>query len=183
MKMLRRREAGQRGFTLVEMIITALISGMLMTVVARLFLGSFKGWIFNYSAIIAQQKSRIIRDSINKNLRMARASTVEVSRFNGNQPPRSMVTFTDAEGRNWAYYQFNNQARMGKWVYSGTTRTVNTNNIVVPDKVERLLFYYPDVKDLRHLNFSLNLYWTLLSNNAMQPVTIQMVGEVEIRDP
>lgn len=177
----------QQGFTLVEALLVALVSGLLMVVVARLFLGTWTGWLFNYSAITAQQKARIFRDALIKNARQAQASTVEVSRYNGNQPPRSMLTFTDAAGRNWAFYQFNNQLRMGKWTggAGGTDRTIlhAGANVVVPDKVERLVFYYPDLKDLRHLNFTLNMEWTLLADNRMKPVSIQMVGQIEIRDP
>jgi prepilin-type N-terminal cleavage/methylation domain-containing protein len=183
MRGLRRDPKGQRGFTLVEAVITAAISGMLMVVVARLFLGSYTGWLFNYSTMIAQQKSRIFRDSLIKNVRQAQASTVEVSRFNSNQPPRSMLSFTDMQGRNWAFYQFDNEARMGKWVPSGGSRAISSYNTVIPDKLERLIFYYPNAKDLRNLNFAFNVEWTLLADNKLKPVSIHMVGEIEIRDP
>lgn len=183
MRGLRRDPQAQRGFTLVEMIITALISGMLMVVVARLFLGSYTGWLFNYSSMIVQQKSRIFRDSLIKNVRQAQASTVEVSRFNGNQPPRSMLSFTDVQGNNWVFYQFNNQARMGRWIPSGGDRVIISENTVIPDKLERLIFYHPNAKDLRNLNFALNIEWTLLADNKIKPVSIHMVGEIEIRDP
>jgi prepilin-type N-terminal cleavage/methylation domain-containing protein len=183
MRALRRAPQSQRGFTLVEMIITALISGMLMVVVARLFLGSYTGWLFNYSSMIAQQKSRIFRDSLIKNVRQAQASTVEVSRFNGNQPPRSMLSFTDMKGKNWVFYQHNNEARMGLWVQSGADRVITSHNVVIPDKLERLIFYHPNAKDMRKLNFAMNMEWDLLADNKIKPVSIHMVGEIEIRDP
>lgn len=183
MRARRQRPGGQRGFTLVEMAITALISGILAVVVARLFLGAYTGWIFNYSSLIAQQKSRIFRDSLIKNVRQARASSVQVSRFNGNQPPRSLLSFTDAGGRNWVFYQFNNEARMGQWVQSGPNRVISEYNVVIPSKLERLIFYHPNAKDLRKLNFAFDLEWTLLADNKIRPISIQMVGEIEIRDP
>lgn len=183
MRARRAASGGQRGFTLVEMIITALISGILAVVVARLFLGAYTGWLFNYSALIAQQKSRIFRDSLIKNVRQAKASSVQVSRVNGNQPPRSLLTFTDVAGNNWAFYQFNNEARMGRWVQSGPARVINSYNVAIPSKLDRLIFYHPNVKDLRKLNFAFDLEWTLLADNKMKPISIQMVGEIEIRDP
>lgn len=182
-----RQNGGQRGFTLVEMMITVAISSILMVVVARLFLGTYKGWLFNYSALIAQQKSRIYRDAINKNLRQASAATVQISRFDGNQPTRSMLTFTDAGGRHWAFYQKDNAMVMGD-SYTNTTTGISypvtaTANIVLADKVKRLIFYYPDIKDLRKVAYSLDLEWTLLHDNSLQPITIQMVGQVDVRDP
>jgi prepilin-type N-terminal cleavage/methylation domain-containing protein len=192
--MMRRRERSkaEKGFTLVEMILAALIMSILMTVVARLFLGSFKGWLFNYSALTAQAKARIYRDTIIKRARQAQASTVEISQYNTNVPPRSMLTFTDATGMNWAFLQKDNTVIMGPWYLNSTTglrelsKTADTTviaNTAIGGKVERLVFYYPDAKDLNNLNFALDLEWTLLADNKLKPVTIQMVGEIEIRDP
>jgi prepilin-type N-terminal cleavage/methylation domain-containing protein len=184
--MRRRRPASpgsdQAGFTLVEMMITALVSGLLMVVVARLFLGTYKGWLFNYSALIAQQKARIYRDAVNKNLRQASASTIQISRQDNNQPVRSKLTFTDAAGKNWAFFQYNNEACMESWPSTGAF-SLSQRNRVIPAKVERLVFYYPDIKDLRKVAYSLDLEWTLLADNQMHPITIQMVGQVDVRDP
>lgn len=184
--MRRRRKPNEAGFTLVEMIITALISGILMTVVARLFLGNFKSWLFNYSALVAQGRSRVFRDTIIKRLRQAQASTVEISRINGNQPPLSMLSFTDISGKNWAFCQSNNTAVMGPWYLNTATNTrvvSPTANVAINGQVERLQFFYPDQKDITNVNFSLDLEWTLLADNKLKPITIQMVGEVQIRDP
>jgi prepilin-type N-terminal cleavage/methylation domain-containing protein len=186
--MMRRRgsDGAQRGFTLVEMIMAALISAMLMVVVARLFLGSFKGWLFNYSAMTAQAQARVYRDTIIKRLRQAQASTVEISRFNNNQPVRSMLSFTDVSGTNWVFAQKNNTVVMGPWYLNTSTnlRTISgTVNTAISSKVERLVFYYPDLKDLRNVSFALDLEWNLLADNKIKPVTIQMTGDVEVRDP
>lgn len=181
-----QRRPGQEGFTLVEMIITALVSGILMVVVARLFLGTFKGWLFNYSALTAQARARVYRDTIVKRLRQAQASTVEISRYNANVPPRSMLSFTDASGKNWAFAQKDNTVVMGQWYLNTSTnlRVISsTANTAINGKVERLLFYYPDIKDVYNVNFALDLEWTLLADNKLKPITIQMNGAVEIRDP
>jgi prepilin-type N-terminal cleavage/methylation domain-containing protein len=185
--MMRRRKApDEKGFTLVEMIITALVSGILMVVVSRLFLGTFKGWLFNYSALQAQSRSRVYRDTIIKRLRQAQTSTIEISRHNDSQPPRSMLSFTDAAGKNWVFAQKNNTVVMGPWYLNTTTglRVISpTANVAINSKVERLVFYNPNIKDLSNINFALDLKWTLLSDNKLKPVTIQMVGSAEVRDP
>jgi prepilin-type N-terminal cleavage/methylation domain-containing protein len=186
MRRRRERSAAQKGFTLVEMIVTALISAMLMVVVARLFLGSFKGWLFNYSAMTAQAQARVYRDTIVKRLRQAQASTIEISRYNNNQPVRSMLSFTDVSGKNWVFAQKDDKVVMGPWYLNTSTnlRSIsNTANTAISSKVERLVFYYPDLKDLRNVNFALDLEWTLLADNKIKPITIQMNGAVEIRDP
>jgi prepilin-type N-terminal cleavage/methylation domain-containing protein len=183
---IRERRAGEQGFTLVEMIIAALVMGIIMVVVARLFLGSFKGWLFNYSAMTAQSRARVYRDTIIKRLRQGQASTIEISRYNNNQPPRSMLSFTDASGKNWMFVQKDNAVLMGPW-YLNTSSNLRvlspTANVAINDKVQRLLFYTPDMKDLSTVNFALDLEWTLLADNKLKPITIQMVGSVEVRDP
>lgn len=185
MRRFREASEGSRGFTLVEMIITALVSGMLMVVVSRLFLGSFSGWIYNYSTLVAQQKARIVRDNLIKYGRQAQASTVNISRLNGNVPHRSMLTFTDIHGKNWAFYQLQNAVHVGTWTGSSSAPVVSTPtaNIVIPNKVDRMTFFYPNLKDLRNINFALTLNWVLLADNKMKPVSIHMVGDIEIRDP
>lgn len=187
-----RKRPGERGFTLIEMVITALISGIMMIVVSRMFLGSYSGWLFNYSTMIAQQKSRIFRDNLIKTGRQAQASTVQIDRYNGNVPYRSMLSFTDIQGKNWAFLQFKDKVHITTWSLDddGNRRAgkkVGTawelNDAVVQSKVERLQFYYPNLKDLRKLSFALTLEWALLADNKMKPVTIHMVGDIEIRDP
>ncbi len=179
--MSRRRD--QEGFTLVELMIVVVIMGLLSTVIARFFMSSNLMWLFSSASIQSQQKARIARDNINSGLRQASAASVVITRYDSSQPPMSMISFVDARGNSMAFWQKDMGFYQGSWITGTAGRTVTKGSYIIPFNLQAVTFYYPNIKDTRRVSYSLYTIWDLKDNSKYRDPAIQMVGDVDIRNP
>ena len=161
------KSRGQKGFTLVELMIAVAIMGIISAVIAQLFTAGVRGWLFSNASILSNQQARTARNLIIKMTRNASASTVMIERYDADQPPLSMISFTDVKGNNYAFYQdtlYNDDATpkpvanrlvMSGWELSGGVRVPTTDHVLISKKLQVFSVYYPNVKDMRNINFSI----------------------------
>jgi prepilin-type N-terminal cleavage/methylation domain-containing protein len=182
----------QKGFTLVELMLAVAITGIILAVVSSLFLGAFRGWIFNLQHLTGNQSARVARDNISKLGRHAQATQVQIGRFDTQQPPYSMLIFTDVKGQNMAFYQLRDQLWQASWVTatassvdSITPISITASTPLISNGVRAISFFYPNYKNMRHIVFSISINKDVMVSqpDAFNPVALQVVGDLELRNP
>jgi prepilin-type N-terminal cleavage/methylation domain-containing protein len=93
-----------RGFTLIEMMMTSAIVGIIVLVGAAFFTQVFRFFRMNQARAYIQRDARAVFDLISRNARQAEASSIVVDSLTG-QPPYSRVSFTRKDGLNMSFYQ------------------------------------------------------------------------------
>jgi len=83
-----------KGLTLIEMVITMAIMGIISIVLSRMYSQGFKVWRHNKARIDVQRDARTMLDLINRKLRQAEAGTITITRDSDDDPPCSKITFT-----------------------------------------------------------------------------------------
>lgn len=186
---MRPRHDPQRGFTLLEAMISLAIAALIGVVVARIANFTMTAWFYGSSGIISQQKARVARNNVLRNLRQARASTVMIHNFafnNAVNPPMSMVSFIDVNGNSLAFWQNGQKLFQGRWWLDGLgQRCTSSAEVIIPGKLERFQAYYPDLKNPKTVSFSIYTAWVLdrSPNPKLKPQIIQLAGTADIRDP
>jgi len=94
----------QRGFTLIETMITLAILGVVATMGPSLIVQFVRFYQLHEAKISIQRDARACLDLINRFLRQAQSSTVVVDQA-PNQPPLSRITFTTVQGQTMSFYQ------------------------------------------------------------------------------
>lgn len=173
---------GQRGFTLVEAMIVVGIMGIIGVVVTNLFTGVIRGWHFNLGHIASQRQARAARDTMVKFVRQASAASVEIGRFHPSQPPLSMLTYHDAAGNSRAFFQHGNRFSVGIWTIVGGVRVASAQQMLMTNYVQRITFYYPDMKDPQKLGFLMHSSWPVPTSKSGD-IQTQFSGVIDIRDP
>lgn len=136
----------QRGFTLVETVITASILCMLALVIVPLLLHSTKFFLLNRTRVELQRDARAALAVITKSLRQAQSSTIVISQVAG-QPYYSQIAFTDVGGVSYVYRQ---TTTVLQEIRGTTTRTLS-------DDLRFLNFYFPRSDDMTIVSVSLTL--------------------------
>lgn len=136
----------QRGFTLVETVITASILCMLALVIVPLLLHSTKFFLLNRTRVELQRDARAALAVITKSLRQAQSSTIVISQVAG-QPYYSQIAFTDVGGVSYVYRQTTTVLQETRGT---TTRTLT-------DDLRFLNFYFPRSDDMTIVSVSLTL--------------------------
>jgi len=93
-----------RGYTLVELMVMMAMLITLASIGAPLLINANKAFILNRAKIELQRDARTALATINRNLRQASSTTINISRQPG-QPHYSAVTFRKAQGNTLSYYQ------------------------------------------------------------------------------
>jgi len=94
-----------KGLTLIEMLITMAIIGIISLVLGQMFFQGFRTWRQNSARINVQEGARRMLYLINKPLRQAQAGTITISRNSDDDPPCSKIDFTHINGSAYSYYQ------------------------------------------------------------------------------
>lgn len=132
---------GLRGFTLVELMVTVALVGILISVGPTLLLNLVRFWRVQLGRANVQQNARNALDLVNRNLRQASASSITVSN-RANQPPYSWIRFSIDVGTGAAVgdYGFYQEGTNLKYMSDGSTATIATN-------LKYLAFTYPKSDD------------------------------------
>ncbi len=130
-----------RGFTLVELMITVALVGILMSVGPNLLLNIFRFWRMQIARVDVNQNARKSLDLVNRTLRQASSSTITVSN-RPNQPPYSWIQFTVDKGTGPVVgrYGFYQEGKNLQYMKDGSTSTV-------ADNLRYLAFTYPKSDD------------------------------------
>jgi prepilin-type N-terminal cleavage/methylation domain-containing protein len=131
----------RRGYSLSEAMITVAIVGILVSVAAPLLRNFVNFWRMNTARQEIQRDVRASLDLINRFLRQAKRSQVQIDRADANQPPYSRITFMMEDTREVKFYQSAN-----KLFISVTSGTV-TSTRMITDRVGYIAFTYPRTND------------------------------------
>ena len=99
--MVKRRS---NGYTLVEILITIAILGVLSGVAAQVILQVNRFFILTRVRLDLQREARAAMYVITRELRQARSTSIVVDQVNG-QPYYSRITFTKIQGQSVSFYQ------------------------------------------------------------------------------
>ncbi len=139
----------QRGFSLTELMIVIALLGVMMGIGPALILNMMKFWWVQTARAEVQRDARASLDIINRNIRQATSSTVQIT-SRPSQPPYSWIQFSITKGTgpalgNYAYYQ---EGKDLKFMKNGSTGTLATN-------LRYVAFTYPRTDDQGIISVSL----------------------------
>lgn len=140
-----------KGVTLIELMLVVVILGILFSVGSNLLL---TGWKFTR---LSQAKTEIQRDArtclglMHLNLRETKYTSVAIYKFGVNNPPCSLISFTNIDGDEISYYQDGNKLYQ-KIKRSGETQYF-TNRLA--ENLRYISFAYPRTDDETIISVSL----------------------------
>lgn len=170
----------QRGQSLLQLMLTVAVMGVLGMLTMRLYKAVLITAVRERASLDLHQGSRQARDMLVNGLRNASASSVIITRADSLQPPLSKICFIDTAGNSITYYQSGRRLYRGTW--TSTTATVTAPTAVMNDFVERFNVYYPNIKNINQLAFSLMARAKPLSNTA-KAQELLTTGDVELKAP
>lgn len=171
---------GQRGFTLLQLMMTVAVLGILAALTARLLGQVLTTWVTERAGFDMHQNSRQARDLLVTSMRNASISSVVITRADVDEPPLSKVCYVDSRGDSHTVYQQGRRLYFG--AYGSSTATVTTSRAILGDYVERFNVYYPDLKDPSHVAFSLMLRATPLKMSGKH-IELLTTGDIEMKAP
>ena len=132
-----KRSGRERGVSLVELMVTVAVIGIVFGVGPKIFTSIDHFWRMQKAHYNVQRNARISLDLVNRYLRQASASTVVVSQRDG-QPPYSWISFSIDKGDgpalgNYGVYQ---EYRNLNLMVRGATTTI-------ADDLKYVAFTYP----------------------------------------
>lgn len=145
----RHHHAGRQrkaGFTLTELLVTVAIIGIIFSIGPRLFIEVNRFIILHRTKIELQRDARAILEIINKNLRQAYSSTIQIDQVTG-QPYYSRISFTRLDNRSFTFYQQGTRLIM---VSGGVSKTLT-------ESLRYMAFTPPRTEDLTIISVSLTL--------------------------
>jgi uncharacterized protein (TIGR02599 family) len=135
----------QNGFTLVEMMMTVAILGIIAMVGPEIIVQTIRFYQLHEAKIEIQRDARACLDLIDRFLRQAQSATVVVDQAT-NQPPYSRVTFTTIQGQGMSFYQSGN-----------TLYQVAQSTTVISENVQYIAFTYPRTDDPTIISVALTM--------------------------
>lgn len=160
---------GRRGHTLAEMMVTVAVIGILMLVGPALLRGIQNFFLMTTARNDIQRDARSALDAINRFLRQAKASTVQVD-SPANQGPYSRITFNLVDGRVVQFYQSGNQ--LVQSVKSGSS----TSTITLTSNLAYIAFTYPRSDDPSIISVAITMGRNIqLGKTKVLELTIQKV--------
>lgn len=137
----------QKGFTLIEIMITVAILGVIASIAPDMFVKFYDFFFLSEARTVIQRDTRAALDLMNRNLRQATETSITIDSATG-QPPYSRVRFTKyGETTQRAYYQQGSQLM----------ETAGTATKKVCDNLRYLSFTFPKSDDLGIISVSMTL--------------------------
>lgn len=134
----RKRTRLRSGVTLVELIITIAILGLLVAVVPNVVTKAIHFGILTQARREVQRQARDMMDLVHRHLRQAYKDRVTVDRLNATQPPWSRISFYTIDSTSHTFYQ--DGRRFYHQINNGSSR-------VVAEDVRVVMFTYPRTDD------------------------------------
>lgn len=175
-----RPRLGERGQTLLQLMMAVALMSILAALTAKLLQGVLNSWAKGQAGLAVHQGSRATRDLVVNGLRNASASSIIITRADALQPPMSKLCYVDAGGTSLTVFQSGKRLIRGTW--TSTTATVTNQTVVMNDYVERFMVYYPNVKVINQVAFSLSVRARPLATNSAD-ITLLTTGDVEMKAP
>jgi len=146
---------GEKGVTLVELMLVVTILGILFSVGSNILLTGWKFIRLSQARIEIQRDARTCLDSIHRNLREAKYTSVTIYKSTetagANNPPCSLISFTNIDGDEISYYQ-NRDKLYQKIKRSGAIQYFTT---CLAEKLRYIAFSYPRTDDETIISISL----------------------------
>jgi prepilin-type N-terminal cleavage/methylation domain-containing protein len=174
------KRPGQRGFTLIQLMITVAVMGIFGALVSRMFMRGLQEWFQGKAGMLMQQTARIAKDRLAEDLRHASLSSVVISRHASNQALMSQISFVDANGNSLEFYQSGDKLVWGNWGVSPTAM-ISQNNLI-QSNVSRFLIYYPNVKAPQLIAFRITML-VLPYRDAPKAIQLSVDDQVELKNP
>ncbi len=175
-----RAPNGQRGQSLLQLMMVVAILGVLGTLVARLMGKVSLAWLQNRTYATMNFNAESARRFLGSQLRDASISSVVISRQTVGEPLLSKVSWVDFAGSSRTVYQSGTKLMAADWV--GTNTTVAKAAVVLKEGLERFHAYYPNVKDASRISFVLVLKKKAV-NTAVTPAELSINLDVELKNP
>jgi len=135
----------QRGYTLVEVMVSLSILAIMAVIMAPLMKQAQRYFWMHRAKTEIQRDARLSLETVNRFLRQAYAASVVVDQLSG-QPSHSRITFTTIQGRTLSFYQRDNTLYQA----AGSTSTLS-------DNLRFIAFSYPRSDDASILSVSMTM--------------------------
>jgi len=136
----------RKGFTLTELMLTVAIIGVVGALGAGILIQVTRFIQLTQTRIDLQREARAIFSIINRNLRQATTSSIQIDQLSG-QPYYSRIRFTRVDGKTFTFYQQNQKLIMQT---TGGNQTLSEN-------LRYLVFACPKSEDLSIISVSMTL--------------------------
>ena len=168
---------GERGFTLIELMMAVALLGIGTTFMTILFLKGYQNWKSSFDTMILQRNIRLTLGKVSKALREARPGTVVIDRLAATEPMFSRIAFTDGRGRGWVIWQESRRIVMLEPLANGTSVTT-----FVAADIDALSFVYPSFHDLSLIDVGITGRKVPYAR-APSPIIVQLVERAMLRNP
>ncbi len=155
----------QKGYTLVEAMVTVAIVGGLAAVSAPLLRNMTNFWRLTTARYEIERDARHSLDLMNRFLRQAQANSIVLDEVAG-QPPYSRITFTTISGMSMQFYQTGNQLFMKQ----------GTDVVAISKRLGFVAFTFPKTDDNTILSVAMTMQSpTYLGGSKALQLSIQKV--------
>ena len=170
---------GERGFTLIEVLIAVALLGVTTGVMTKVFLLSYQAWKWNFDSLILQRNIRTSMATITRSLREAKPGSVVISRWTATEPMYSQIAFLDGRGNGWIFRQTGN--RIFAVMPPPAGLTVSSTRMMASD-IDAMTFTYPNFQDLSLIDVAITGR-KVPYNPAPKPILVQLVERSMLRNP
>jgi prepilin-type N-terminal cleavage/methylation domain-containing protein len=143
------KQSARPGFTLIEVMVTVAIVGILASLSAMLMVNVNRYFILSKAHLELQEEARGIMYVITRNLRQAQNVTITIDQATNSQSYYSRITFTEENGTTMSFFQ-NGNLLVQQWGSSGQTNTVSQHLFY-------LAFSFPRSDDMTLVSVSMTL--------------------------
>lgn len=177
MRRLRARTGtGERGFTLIELMIAIALLGIGLAFITNMFLNGWRLWKRSYDELLLQRDTRDTMALMTRALREGKPGSIAIDSIGGN-PLYSRIVFQDGRGQSWLFRQ---NGSVAEYVLT-TAQGVSSTNFLMRN-VTVLNFTFPNYRDFTLVDVSLVASKKPYSD-ARQPILIELVERVMLRNP
>jgi len=144
----RSRCQTNSGYSITEMMIVMLITGIVFSLGYMLFINYYENYRSSSAKLTLQNESRTAMEVMMKHIPQAKSDTVIITEYDSvAQPPHSLIGFATIDDVNFKFYQNNNKLVMES---NNTVRILSTH-------LRRVVFSFPQSDDYTYIAISLNL--------------------------